>query len=77
MQRKRDPERGPAAGRVRAKTGWIEGASALSGLVEMEDGRRRVFSILVSYPRIQGLNRRVWKPMQDEICGILAGEEEG
>ena len=68
---------GPAAGRVRAKTGWIEGASALSGLVEMEDGRRRVFSILVSYPRIQGLNRRVWKPMQDEICGILAGEEEG
>ncbi|MDP6518622.1 MAG: D-alanyl-D-alanine carboxypeptidase/D-alanyl-D-alanine-endopeptidase, partial [Planctomycetota bacterium] len=66
---------GPAAGRVRAKTGWIEGASALSGVVELDDGRRRVFSILVSYPRLQGLNRSIWKPMQDEICAILAGAQ--
>ena len=62
----------PAEGHVLAKTGWIEGTSALSGVVLLAGGRERVFSILVAYPRVRGLNRSIWKPMQDEICVLLA-----
>jgi len=32
-----------------------------------------VFSILVGYPLVDGLNTAAWKPMQDEICVALAG----
>jgi len=64
------------AGRVRAKTGFIGGTSALSGVVETESGRTLVFSILVEYPVMDGLNARVWKPMQDRICKLLAGVRE-
>ncbi len=60
-------------GRVRAKTGFIGGTSALSGVLEAEAGRRLVFSILVEYPVVDGLNTKVWKPMQDKICRALAG----
>ena len=62
---------GSARGRVRAKTGFIGGTSALSGLCETDDGRTLLFSILVDYPRVSGLNTKVWKPMQDEICALL------
>ena len=58
----------PARGRVRAKTGFIEGTSALSGFAESLGGRRYAFSILVSYPAHGGLNTSCWKPMGDEIC---------
>ncbi len=59
----------PARGRVFGKTGWIEGASSLSGLARSVDGREYVFSILVSYPRKEsGLNTYVWKPMHDAIA---------
>ncbi len=58
-------------GRIHAKTGWIEGASALSGFVTTEGGERLVFSILVKYPRASGLNTHCWKPMQDAICADL------
>lgn len=37
-----------AAGNLRAKTGTIEGVSALSGMVRSEDGERLVFSLLVN-----------------------------
>ncbi|QDV07391.1 D-alanyl-D-alanine carboxypeptidase DacC precursor [Planctomycetes bacterium Poly30] len=63
----------PAEGRVRAKTGWVSGASSLSGVAQTQGGRLIVFSILVGYPRIGGLNPTVWKPMQDEICVALVG----
>ncbi len=63
-------------GRVRAKTGFIGGTSALSGIVESDGGRMLVFSILVEYPVMDGLNTRVWKPMQDRVCKILAGVRE-
>lgn len=66
----------PARGRVHAKTGWIEGASALSGFVETAAGERLVFSILVGYPRAGGLNTHCWKPMQDAICEELVGWHE-
>lgn len=65
----------PAEGRVRAKTGWVSGASALSGVAETTGGRNIVFSILVGYPRIGGLNPTVWKPMQDDICAALVSWE--
>ena len=62
-----------ADGRVRAKTGWVSGASSLSGVVQDEAGEPRLtFSIIVSYPRVGGLNTSVWKPMQDEICARFA-----
>lgn len=66
----------PVRGKVHAKTGWIEGASALSGFVETEAGDRLVFSILVGYPRASGLNKYCWKPMQDAICEELVGWHE-
>lgn len=64
-----------AAGVVAAKTGWVSGASSLSGYVLGPDGEPAIaFSILVGYPRIGGLNTSSWKPMQDEICALLAEE---
>lgn len=59
-------------GRVFAKTGFIGGVSALSGLVESAAGPRYAFSILVEYPATDGLNNSCWKPMQDRICTLLA-----
>lgn len=60
-------------GRVYAKTGWIGGTSALSGLTETMSGQQVVFSILVSYPRkIAGMNSSVFKPFQDELVTLLA-----
>lgn len=64
-------------GKLRAKTGFIAGTSALSGLVESADGRTLVFSILVDYPRFEGLNRSCWKPMEDEIVAALAASKDG
>jgi len=61
------------AARVRAKTGFINGTSALSGLIDARDGRTLAFSILVEYPATGGLNQSCWKPMQDAICGEIAG----
>ncbi|MCA9000628.1 MAG: D-alanyl-D-alanine carboxypeptidase/D-alanyl-D-alanine-endopeptidase [Planctomycetes bacterium] len=68
---------GPAAGRVHAKTGFVNGSSALSGVVETADGERLVFSILVSFPHYPSMNSGVFKPMQDEICATLAEFEAG
>jgi D-alanyl-D-alanine carboxypeptidase/D-alanyl-D-alanine-endopeptidase (penicillin-binding protein 4) len=39
---------GPAAGNVRAKTGWIDEARALSGYLTTSSGRPAIFSILVN-----------------------------
>lgn len=59
----------PADNHVRAKTGWIRGTSALSGVAETEGGRLLVFSILIDYPApAGGLNTSVFKPLQDAIC---------
>lgn len=62
-------------GKVRAKTGFIAGTSALSGILDTRDGRRLVFSILVEYPPLDGLNKRFWKPMENAICKELAGAD--
>jgi D-alanyl-D-alanine carboxypeptidase/D-alanyl-D-alanine-endopeptidase (penicillin-binding protein 4) len=64
-----------AQGRVRAKTGFIAGTSALSGVAYALDGRTYIFSILVNYPETPGLNNACWKPMQDAICARLVEGE--
>jgi len=66
---------GPAHGRVQAKTGWVNGASGLSGVAQTLDGRTLVFSILVDYRYAAGLNASVWKPMQDRMCELLVESE--
>jgi D-alanyl-D-alanine carboxypeptidase/D-alanyl-D-alanine-endopeptidase (penicillin-binding protein 4) len=61
-----------AAGRVFAKTGWIAGTSALSGLTEPEDLPACVFSILIEYPpELGGLNNGCFKPLQDDLVLLL------
>jgi D-alanyl-D-alanine carboxypeptidase/D-alanyl-D-alanine-endopeptidase (penicillin-binding protein 4) len=58
-------------GRVHAKTGWIRGASALSGMIQLGD-RLRVFSILMNYdPKRDGLNRDL-KSLQDRMVEAIA-----
>lgn len=68
---------GSARGRVRAKTGWIQGASSLSGIAETLRGRRVAFSMLVNYPRVSGLNNTVWKPMLDDLCERVVRDGAG
>lgn len=60
------------AGRVHAKTGFINGTSALSGILDAHDGRTLIFSILVEYPNFGGLNQSCWKPMEDALCSLIA-----
>lgn len=48
-----------AAGNLRAKTGTIEGVSALSGMVRSRDGERLAFSILVNDSPSQSRAKRV------------------
>ena len=63
-----DRFRGTAlVGRVRAKTGWIRGASSLSGLIEPAGGRHLMFSILMNYdPKVNGLNAKL-KRLQEQM----------
>ncbi len=48
-----------AAGNLRAKTGTIEGVSALSGLVRSRDGERLAFSLIVNDTPSQSRAKRV------------------
>jgi len=65
-------------GRVRAKTGWIRGASALSGFVDMPNGKRRWFSILMNYDRKRnGVNKdlkRIQETAVRAVAGIVANK---
>ena len=59
-------------GRVRAKTGWIRGASSLSGVVERRDGSELSFAILMNYdPKKGGLNRDLQR-LQEQIVAAIA-----
>jgi D-alanyl-D-alanine carboxypeptidase/D-alanyl-D-alanine-endopeptidase (penicillin-binding protein 4) len=60
-----------SGGRVRAKTGTLTGASALSGVVRARGGRRLGFSILVNGPVSTGRSRR----LQDAV--VMALVEHG
>ncbi|MBM4062775.1 MAG: D-alanyl-D-alanine carboxypeptidase/D-alanyl-D-alanine-endopeptidase [Planctomycetes bacterium] len=64
-------------GRVRAKTGWIRGASALAGFVVRRDGSRAWFAILMNYdPRKNGLNRDL-KRLQEQMVAAIDRLEAG
>ena len=58
----------PYRSRIKAKTGYILGASALSGYAETIKGRYLTFSILVN--NFKGSNRNI-KKVQDSICRAL------
>ena len=65
-------ETSPLRGVVRAKTGWIRGASSLSGVVRTRRDELRAFSILMNYdPAVRGLNKRL-KAEQERIVEALA-----
>ena len=58
----------PAAGNLRAKTGTIEGVSALTGMVRSRSGERLAFSLLVNNTRS---NSRA-KAVENQVGAILA-----
>lgn len=63
---------GPAAGRVKAKTGSMTHVRALSGFARTASGRTLAFSILVNNYTGD------WKPVVkaiDQVCALLAGAE--
>jgi D-alanyl-D-alanine carboxypeptidase/D-alanyl-D-alanine-endopeptidase (penicillin-binding protein 4) len=62
-----------AQGSVFGKTGFIDGTSALSGLAVTTEGRGIIFSIIVNYPTLGGLNNSAWKPMQDAMVLRIFG----
>lgn len=65
----------PLRGRVYAKTGWIRGASALSGLVEDEAGNVRYFSILMNYDPARGGFNKECKDLQERMVEAIAALE--
>lgn len=60
---------GNLAGRVHAKTGFIEGVSALSGYVQARDGNWYAFSILIN--GIGHLTNSNIKPLEDQIVKAI------
>ncbi|MCW2923695.1 MAG: dacB [Thermoleophilia bacterium] len=66
---------GPATlGRVHAKTGTLQQASALTGLVDQAGGAPPLrFSVIVHDPDAPRLDIRAARALQDEVAGILAG----
>lgn len=61
---------GSALRRVRAKSGFINGVSALSGVAGNPDAGPVAFSILMNG---SGLVNGEAKQLQDRICAVLAG----
>jgi len=59
----------PYRGAVHAKTGWITGASALSGFVQTASGRVLAFSVLINGLK-PGQNKAM-KAVQDDVCRAL------
>lgn len=59
----------PYRGAVHAKTGWISGASALSGFVQTASGRVLAFSVIINGLK-PGQNKAM-KAVQDDVCRAL------
>lgn len=59
----------PAAGRLRAKTGTIDGVSSLSGYVFTQDRRLWIVSILMN-GKVK--HNKLFRKAQDKICALLA-----
>jgi len=60
---------GGIAGRVHAKTGFIEGVSSLSGYLQAKDGNWYAFSILIN--GIPEKSNSMVKPLQDDIVKAI------
>lgn len=60
-----------ADGEVRAKTGTLDGVSALAGVVQTVDGRLLVFAIMAD--AVPSGGRYDAEDALDEIAGVLAG----
>jgi len=60
----------PFRGRVHAKTGTLNGISALSGYLDTLDGRTLIFSILVNDHRCSAAKVRA---VQNDVCRALVG----
>ncbi len=59
-------------GKVRAKTGWIRGASSLAGYLTTRRGRNLAFALIMNYaPRRGGLNTSLIKPAQEKLLKSL------
>jgi D-alanyl-D-alanine carboxypeptidase/D-alanyl-D-alanine-endopeptidase (penicillin-binding protein 4) len=63
--------KGALKGKVRAKTGTINGVSCLSGVVQVGPGKIRVFSILMNYPLKAQRGRPSPRRMQDKMVAAM------
>jgi len=63
--------------RIHAKTGFILGASSLSGFLLLQDGRIAVFSFLVNFDRSKNknTNNRRFKELQDQFFSAFLRSE--
>jgi D-alanyl-D-alanine carboxypeptidase/D-alanyl-D-alanine-endopeptidase (penicillin-binding protein 4) len=66
--------RTPAAGNLRAKTGTIEGVSALSGVVQSRDGERLAFSIMVNGTPSTSRAKRVENDIGARLASFTRGD---
>ena len=64
-----------AAGNLRAKTGTIEGVSALSGVVQSSDGERLAFSILVNGTPSTSAAKRVENGIGARLASFTRGAD--
>ena len=62
---------GPATRRVRAKTGYLDGVSAMAGRVVSRRGQRYAFALLMNSPDILGA-----RTTQDRVVNLLAAGAE-
>jgi len=62
---------GPATTRVRAKTGYLDGVSAMAGRVVSRQGQRYAFALLMNSPDILGA-----RATQDRVVNLLAAGAE-
>lgn len=69
--------RSPAAGNLRAKTGTIEGVSALSGVVQSADGERLAFSILVNGTPSTSAAKRIENGIGVHLASFTRGADAG
>jgi LysM repeat protein len=67
--------RTPAAGNLRAKTGTIEGVSALSGVVQSMDGERLAFSIMVNESPSQNGAKRIEDELGVRLASFVRGPD--
>jgi D-alanyl-D-alanine carboxypeptidase/D-alanyl-D-alanine-endopeptidase (penicillin-binding protein 4) len=67
--------RTPAAGNLRAKTGTIDGVSALSGVVQSRDGERLAFSMVVNGTPSTGRAKRLENGVGARLASFTRGPD--